>query len=89
MQAHRVQKKVQFLLKLKKCECREIIFVRNHLIEHPIEAATPSFGFGTGGPIVSPMMRGKSDFYDRGLIHNVEAFDKFLSEVFEKARHKL
>jgi hypothetical protein len=85
-QAHRVQKRVQFFFKLKKCACKEIAIVRNHLLEHPINSVTNTFGYGTNGPILSLMMRGQSEFHDKGLLYNAKAFESFLVGVFEKAR---
>lgn len=88
-QAHRVQKKIQYLLQLKKTECKEIAIVRNRILEHPIDNVTNSFGYGTGGPHLSPMMRGKSEIQDNGLVHNAKAFDGFISEVFFSSTSKV
>jgi hypothetical protein len=32
------------------------------------------------------MMRGQSEFHDKGLLYNAKAFESFLVGIFEKAR---
>ena len=82
--AHRLHKQVQVLLGIKKDECKEIAIVRNNLLEHPVPGVTPTFGYGSTGPQISPINSDKILFRDSGAFHNAVAFNLWLVRVFRK-----
>lgn len=83
--AFRVVRIVKTLPGLKKFRCMEITIVRNKLLEHVEQGELYSFGFGTEGPRVKPMARGRPDWVDHGLIGNTRAFDEALADAFRRA----
>jgi hypothetical protein len=72
--AHRVLKLIQQLPGLRNFKCKEIIIVRNKLVEHADHGDIYSFGFGSAGPVVRPMVRPGRVWTDQGLLRNTEAF---------------
>ena len=72
--AHRVLKLIQQLPGLRNFKCKEIIIVRNKLVEHADHGDIYSFGFGSAGPVVRPIVRLGRAWTDQGLLRNTEAF---------------
>lgn len=79
--AFRITKLTQVLTGKKKYHCVEITIVRNKLIEHPESGSLYSFGFGSNGPVVKPIHRGKKTWNDNGLVPNTAALVASLTEV--------
>jgi hypothetical protein len=84
--AFRITKLAQALTGSRKFECRKITVVRNKLVEHPEPGSIYSFGFGSNGPVVKPIHRGKREWTDLGVVPNLEAFrDSLLRLLAEDA----
>lgn len=82
--AHRVLKLIQKLPGLRNFKCKEITIVRNKLIEHADHGDIYSFGFGSAGLTVRPMVRPGRAWTDGGLLRNTEAFIDALQSAFSK-----
>lgn len=72
--AHRVLKLVQRLPRMRNFKCKEVVVVRNKLIEHADHGDMYSFGYGSTGPRVKPMGRPGREWNDEGLFTNTESF---------------
>jgi hypothetical protein len=72
--AHRVLKLLQSLPTLKNLKCKEIIVVRNKLIEHADHGDIYSFGVSHGGPVIKPVVPVGRVWQDAGLLPNTTAF---------------
>ncbi len=82
--AHRVLKLAQSLPGCRNLKCKEIVVVRNKLIEHSDHGEIYSFGFGTAGPVVRPFARPGRGWNDSGLLPNTEAFIAALCRSFAR-----
>jgi hypothetical protein len=69
---------------LQNFKCKEIVIVRNKLIERADHGDVYSFGFGSAGPKVRPMVHSGRTWTDSGLVRNTEAFIDALQSAFSK-----
>jgi hypothetical protein len=83
--AHRLLKLVRRLPGLGNCRCKQVDTVRNKLVEHPVGGLVYSFGYGSGGPVVRPIHRGKRQWVDKGLVSNSKALVTSLTKALERA----
>ena len=82
--AHRVLKLVQGLPRMRNFKCKEVLIVRNKLIEHADHGDIYSFGWGSTGPRVKPMGRSGREWNDEGLFRNTESFLVALTAHFSQ-----
>jgi hypothetical protein len=80
--AHRLTVLVRTLPDQKRFSCREMIVVRNDLLEHTKEESSYNFGYGTGGPVVRPVRPAGSSTKDLGAVANTTAYVAALAAVF-------
>lgn len=72
--AHRVLKLVQGLPGMRNFKCKEIVVVRNKLVEHADHGVFYSFGYGSTGPRVKPIGPPGRQWNDEGLFFNTKQF---------------
>jgi len=82
--AHRVLKLLATVPGLKKMSCKEVIIVRNKLVEHPSRGGIYSFGYGSTGPRIKPMQTRPVEWNDDGLVPNTRAFVKTIEAAIAR-----
>jgi hypothetical protein len=80
--AHRLLKVAQRLPGLKNVKCKEMILVRNKLVEHADHGDPYTFGVTPSGPRVRPVSVGIRQWTDPGLLPNTESFVRALTVAF-------